>query len=51
MTEVVGDILQPYQLILPIVDGTSLSGAGLVIISGTTLWLHNGTAWYESSST
>lgn len=46
MTEVVGDVVMPLELVLPVdADPTNLSGAGLIFLSGSKVWFHTGTGF------
>jgi hypothetical protein len=46
MTEVIGDIVQPSELILPkIENSTGAVKAGSIKLSGSKIWFYTGTAW------
>ena len=44
MTEVIGDVVMPKELILP-VQTSNNSKTGQIKLSGSKIWFYSGSAW------
>tara|TARA_R100001530_G_C4282769_1_gene146014 strand:+ start:366 stop:530 length:165 start_codon:yes stop_codon:yes gene_type:complete len=42
MTEIIGDIVQPSQLILPRISGATMNISGAIFLSGAKVWFSPG---------